>query len=137
MPARDDGSAAAELPAPEKPPPSIVDYRPRSTVVAPEHLVPKAKFPVVDIHNHIDITAGNIEQMVRDMDELNLRVLVNLSGGSGAAVQARDGLHPQHVRTRTGSGCSRTSTGTAPVPPSGGIARSTRCVRRSRTARSA
>ena len=73
--------------APEKPPPSIVDYRPRSTVVAAQHLVPKAKFPVVDIHNHTDISATNIDQMIRDMDELNLRVLVNLSGGSGAEFQ--------------------------------------------------
>ena len=70
--------------APNTPPPSIVDYRPRSTVVAPEHPVPKAKYPVIDIHNHLTMTAENIEQMVRDMDELNLRVLVNLSGGSGA-----------------------------------------------------
>ena len=68
---------------------SIVDYRPRSTVVAPEHPVPKAKYPVIDIHNHLTITAGNIEQMIREMDELNLRVLVNLSGGSGAAVQRK------------------------------------------------
>src|SRR5688500_15871296 len=71
--------------APEKPPPSIVDYRPRSTVVAPEHLVPKAKYPVIDIHNHTTITAGNIDQMIREMDELNLRVLVNLTAGTGGA----------------------------------------------------
>src|SRR5262245_21525903 len=38
--------------APEFPPPSIVDYRPRSTLVTAEHQVPKAKFPVVDIHGH-------------------------------------------------------------------------------------
>src|SRR6185295_1653203 len=38
--------------APATPPPSIVDYRPRSTVVAEAHLVPKAKFPVVDVHTH-------------------------------------------------------------------------------------
>ena len=37
---------------PASPPPSIVDYRPKSTVVADPHLVPKAKFPVIDIHNH-------------------------------------------------------------------------------------
>src|SRR5688572_14867507 len=46
--------------APEKPPPSIVDYRPKSTVVADEHLVPRAKFPVVDIHNHTNVTAENV-----------------------------------------------------------------------------
>jgi predicted TIM-barrel fold metal-dependent hydrolase len=69
--------------APSQPPPSIVDYRPRSTVVAQEHLVPKAKYPVVDIHNHTNITSENIEPMVREMDELNLRVLVNLTAGAG------------------------------------------------------
>src|SRR5919112_5236287 len=44
---------------PATPPPSIVDYRPKSTVVADPHLVPKAKFPVVDIHNHTAVTAEN------------------------------------------------------------------------------
>ena len=68
---------------PELPPPSIVDYRPKSTVVAPEHLVPRAKFPVVDSHSHLRITTDTIEQRVKEMDALNLRVLVNLSGGSG------------------------------------------------------
>jgi len=68
--------------APEFPPPTIVDYRPRTTLVAPEHLVPKAKFPVIDAHNHTTITAANIDQMITEMDGLNLRVMVNLSGGS-------------------------------------------------------
>src|SRR3954454_13103460 len=45
--------------APDKPAPSIVDYRPKSTVVAAAHLVPKAKYPVVDIHSHLTITADN------------------------------------------------------------------------------
>jgi uncharacterized protein len=69
--------------APEKPPPSIVDYRPKSTVVAEAHLVPKAKFPVVDIHNHTNVTAENAASLIKEMDALNLRVMVNLSGGSG------------------------------------------------------
>lgn len=71
--------------APELPAPSILDYRPRSTLVAEEHLVPRAKFPVIDSHNHTTITADNIDQMIADMDALNLRVLVNLSGGSDPA----------------------------------------------------
>src|ERR1044071_2481871 len=37
---------------PQMPPPSITDYQPRSTLVVPEHKVPRAKFPVVDIHGH-------------------------------------------------------------------------------------
>ena len=38
--------------APSNAPPSIVDYRPKSTLVTAEHKVPKAKFPVIDIHSH-------------------------------------------------------------------------------------
>jgi predicted TIM-barrel fold metal-dependent hydrolase len=68
---------------PALPTPSIVDYRPKSTVVAADHLVPRAKFPVVDIHSHVRITPQNIEQMIKEVDALNLRVMVNLSGGSG------------------------------------------------------
>ena len=75
--------------APEMPPPSIVDYRPRSTVVAEEHLVPKAKFPVVDIHSHERITPENMPQRIQEMDALNLRVLVNLTAGSGAQLRER------------------------------------------------
>jgi uncharacterized protein len=68
---------------PALPTPSIVDYRPKSTVVAADHLVPRAKFPVVDIHSHVRITPQNVDQMINEMDGLNLRAMVNLSGGSG------------------------------------------------------
>ncbi len=68
---------------PELPPPSIVDYRPKSTVVADEHPVPRAKYPLVDIHNHQNVNAENVERLIKEMDELNMRVMVNLSGGSG------------------------------------------------------
>jgi hypothetical protein len=72
---------------PEMAPPSIVDYRPKSTVVAEEHLVPKAKFPFVDIHNHQTVSATNVEQLIKEMDAMNLRVMVNLSGGTGSRLK--------------------------------------------------
>jgi len=65
--------------APEFDPPSIVDYRPRSTLVVAEHPVPRAKFPVVDIHCHAGrnlATAESIAQMVSEMDALNVRLCV-------------------------------------------------------------
>jgi len=68
---------------PELPAPSILDYRPKSTVVADEHVLRRAKFPVIDIHNHQNVNAGNIDKLVKEMDDLNLRVMVNLSGSSG------------------------------------------------------
>ncbi len=75
---------------PEFPPPSIVDYRPRTTMVSEQHLVPKAKFAVIDSHNHTTITAQNIDQMIKEMDELNIRTVVNLSGGwDPAAVKTK------------------------------------------------
>ncbi len=71
--------------APDMPAPSILDYRPTSTLVTAEHLVPKARFPAVDIHGHPPslTTAAAIQDVVDVMDRINLRVMVvanNLSG---------------------------------------------------------
>jgi predicted TIM-barrel fold metal-dependent hydrolase len=71
--------------APEFPPPSILDYRPRNTLVGTETLVPKAKYPFVDIHSHTGPTPETIDRLISEMDAMNLRVLVNLSGGSDPA----------------------------------------------------
>jgi predicted TIM-barrel fold metal-dependent hydrolase len=70
---------------PGLPPPSIVDYRPQSTLVTAESLVPRAKYPVVDVHGHVQSLAdpGVIEDMVVELDALNIQVYVaadNLSG---------------------------------------------------------
>src|SRR5688572_5780648 len=54
--------------APGLPVPSILDYQPRSTLVTAEHLVPKAKFPVVDLHGHprnLINTAEGLQTLVR------------------------------------------------------------------------
>ncbi len=89
--------------APEFPPPSILDYKPTSMLVAEEHLVPAAKFPVVDIHSHQRATAENMEQLIEEMDAMNLQVLVNLSGGSGDQLRerldaVRNGPYPDRFR---------------------------------------
>jgi predicted TIM-barrel fold metal-dependent hydrolase len=68
------------------PPPSIVDYRPRSTLVTPQHLVPRARFPATDVHGHPGnlTTADAINRMVAEMDKLNLGVMVVAENVSGA-----------------------------------------------------
>jgi uncharacterized protein len=75
----------AEGREPELPLPNIREYRPRSTLVVPAHPVPRAKYPVVDFHGHPPAltSAENINRVVEAMDPLNLRVMVNASGGSG------------------------------------------------------
>ncbi len=64
---------------------SIEEYQPRSTLVVPQHSVPRAKFPFIDIHSHHspNTSPERIDQIVREMDSINLRVIVNLSGGTG------------------------------------------------------
>jgi predicted TIM-barrel fold metal-dependent hydrolase len=71
--------------APEFPAPSILDYRPRTTLVTTETLVPRAKFPVIDIHGHPPgiNTAEGLAGMVEEMDNLNLRVMTSASNTSG------------------------------------------------------
>ena len=70
---------------PEFPPPSIIEYHPRSTLVVPVHLVPRAKFPVVDFHGHPPTlsSAAAIERVGTAMDSLNIQVMVNANGSSG------------------------------------------------------
>ena len=60
---------------------SFEEYNPPSTLVVPEHIVSRAKFPFVDIHSHQGgINKERIDQLVFEMDEINMGVLVNLSG---------------------------------------------------------
>jgi predicted TIM-barrel fold metal-dependent hydrolase len=70
---------------PEFPIPNIREYKPHSTLVVPQHPVPRAKFPVIDIHSHqpAPITDQQFETLVKSMDPLNLQLLVNASGVSG------------------------------------------------------
>lgn len=59
-------------------------YNPPSTLVVPQHLLMKAKFPFIDVHNHqFRMPTMDLNTLTVEMDKLNMRVMVNLSGGSG------------------------------------------------------
>jgi predicted TIM-barrel fold metal-dependent hydrolase len=72
--------------APDIAPPSIVDYRPRSTLVTPVHLVRRSKYPAVDFHGHPEDLLDSDEGLAKlgaAMDSLNLRIMLaadNLRG---------------------------------------------------------
>jgi uncharacterized protein len=70
---------------PEFPIPNIREYKPRSTLVVPQHPTPRAKFPVIDIHSHqpAPISDAQMATLVKSMDPLNVQLLVNSSGVSG------------------------------------------------------
>ena len=76
--------------APQSPPPSILDYRPHSTLVVPAHPVPKSKYPSIDFHGHpgqlINTPAG-LESLGASLDSLNVRLMVVANNISGERLQ--------------------------------------------------
>lgn len=57
------------------------EYDPKSTLVVPEHIVTRAKYPFIDIHNHQwSMPSQNLGELVSEMDKLNMAVMNNLSG---------------------------------------------------------
>lgn len=61
---------------------SFEEYEPKSTLKVAENPKTKAKFPFIDVHNHQwDMSSKDkLDKLVEDMDKLNLRLMVNLSG---------------------------------------------------------
>jgi uncharacterized protein len=93
----------AEGREPELKPPTIREYKPKSQLVAPQHPVPRAKFPVIDIHSHqpTPISAAEFDRVMSGMQANNLQILVNLSGSSGGRLrQGLDALRASKYKDR-------------------------------------
>lgn len=71
---------------------SFEDYEPRSTLVVKQTRLTRAKYPFVDVHSHWwqagEMSEAELADLVREMDAMNMAVLVNLSGGSGERLKA-------------------------------------------------
>jgi len=67
---------------------SIEEYAPKSTLKVPVHNVTRAKFPFIDVHSHQrgNQSAQQVAALVKDMDDLNMAVMVDLSGGTNGQV---------------------------------------------------
>src|ERR1035441_9035117 len=78
------------------------DYQPRSMLHAAETKVPRAKFPVIDIHTHLSFSQKSAkgvsfgeerrfleppQELLSVMDRRNIRMLVNLTGGVGSGLR--------------------------------------------------
>jgi predicted TIM-barrel fold metal-dependent hydrolase len=75
---------------PQEPAPSILDYRPRSTLVTPAHVVRRARYPAIDFHGHPQAMLGSAESLARlgaDLDGLNVRLMIAASNISGDALK--------------------------------------------------
>jgi predicted TIM-barrel fold metal-dependent hydrolase len=72
--------------APQAPAPSILDYRPESTLVAPTHPTPKAKYPAIDFHGHPGgrlSSADGLKTMFAELDALNVGLMLSAENASG------------------------------------------------------
>src|SRR5215831_6808905 len=72
----------------------LKDFDPQPMLHAAAHLVPRAKFPVIDVHNHVNDAAGvhgeeiPPAEVVERMDHANVRTIVILTGMWGGKLQA-------------------------------------------------
>jgi uncharacterized protein len=67
---------------------SFEEYDPVSTLVVPNHIVNAARFPFIDIHNHQpDMERMDLVVLLKQMDDLNMKVMVNLTGKGGTALK--------------------------------------------------
>ena len=79
----------------------LAEFEPRSMLQVPQSAVQKARFPVIDFHTHLswspsftDQTPGGgkstptapVEEVLPVMERQNLRLLVNVTGGSGTCL---------------------------------------------------
>jgi predicted TIM-barrel fold metal-dependent hydrolase len=76
--------------SPELPAPSIVDYRPRSTLVTVAHLVPKAKYPAIDFHGHPAGQLNSVASLAEfgaTLDSIGVGMMVTANNTSGDALK--------------------------------------------------
>lgn len=89
--------AAEQAPSSDAPL-ALKDYEPRSMLHVTETKVERAKFPVIDFHTHLSTTDRNAkpekarfrakpEDILPAMDRKNVQIMVNLTGGYGAALE--------------------------------------------------
>jgi predicted TIM-barrel fold metal-dependent hydrolase len=81
---------------------TLKEFRPRSMLRVSETRVPRARFPVIDIHTHLCFAARTergvpvteqrlhlapVPELLAAMDRKNIRLLVNVTGGMGAGLR--------------------------------------------------
>ena len=122
----EQGTASAA--ATEKTGLDLRDFQPHSMLHVAETKVPKARFPIIDIHTHLSFAADSKNgvsmseertwlaepgELLAVMDRKNLRTLVNVTGGMGSGVRASvaryDRAHPGRFLTFTEPWYSRTA----------------------------
>jgi predicted TIM-barrel fold metal-dependent hydrolase len=67
---------------------SFEDYNPVSMLKVPGKEITRAKFPFIDVHNHQRRhSPTSLGEVVKEMDAMNMAIMVNLSGGFGQSLR--------------------------------------------------
>jgi predicted TIM-barrel fold metal-dependent hydrolase len=96
--------------APQLPAPTILDYRPRSTLITPTHVAMRARYPVIDFHGHPEgllASPESLDTLVAALDRLNVGLMIAADNMSGeqlrrTAITIRSSRHPGRVRMLAG-----------------------------------
>jgi uncharacterized protein len=100
----------------------LKDYRPQSIYKIPVTEIRKAKFPIIDMHSHpYAKTAAEIDEWVRNMDEVGVEKTTILTMATGAefdGTQKRYSKYPDRFEMWSGidfSGCDKQGFGPAAI----------------------
>ncbi len=93
------GASASALPTKKVASPETIllkDYRPKSIYKIPVTEIPKAKFPLIDMHSHpYAKTAREIEEWIKNMDEVGVEKTIILAMATGAEF---DEIHRKYAK---------------------------------------
>ena len=71
----------------------IEEYTPISTLVVPKNIIKKSKFPFIDVHSHQwNMAINDLSSLVVEMDSLNMKFMINLSGSGFATFSGNQDL---------------------------------------------
>ncbi len=96
-------AANAPVPAPGGPSISIEEFEPKSTLRVPEHKLTRGKFPIIEVHSHHrEVTPARLDTLIKEMDGLNIGLLINspVGGGQGKWVADAAATSKAHSPTR-------------------------------------
>src|SRR5262245_47986188 len=105
-----DEKAVAQTQQPARTPLPLTEFEPKSMLHVAETTVQRARFPVVDFHTHISRRRAARPlvppaELLKTMDAVNLRTMVNLTGGFGeelsTTIAAFDRAFPKRFLSMT------------------------------------
>ncbi len=110
----------------------LKDWAPKTSVVVPETFVPKAKYPAIDVHAHVNArTPEDVAAWVKTMDEVGIQKTIVLTGATGTEFDQLADLYLKAYPTRFQLWCGIDTAGIdQPDYPRRAAAELERCYRK-------